>query len=775
MKRKADLLSIAVIALLGALAPAPGLFAGCPIMVLPNNNTNSMNARCPMTRYRYERTVYLITASELAANGLPNGAPLVGIGWNYHTAPGLEGSAPLVIYLQNTTDTSNLKSTTWATAIADMTAVHSATTTLPNVTGPFDITFSGGSPFTYTGGGLYVAFDWGAYAGTLSSTAVAYCNTALTSGILGAQSTVSAPTTLTASTFRPETRLTPNLASDTGVEQLYSMGVLPLDIVSGSVFQAVVSNYGASTVTNIQVMLDITGANTFSDTQNIASLAPCESATVSFCGFTPVALGSSTVTASVAAGDMNPDNDSKSKPLDVSANKTSYKYPGTTASGGLGITSNPIEILARFMSDAVTQVDSVTIEFPATNPSTYRVSIREDDGSGAPGTQLYLDAADRAITSTGSLTIVLPSPVAVGPGNFFVGLQKANAVYFLSLGCDTERPIRAGSFYYCSPLGNPFLDTSPAYAFKPNIGVTLGDCVVPGAACNVMPNGTTKNCPGSAITFTANAFGGTAPYLYQWTEDGSDVSGATNSTYSATQPSAGSFAYNCRITDAGGCHGVVDPTSSFGRWVVPPSVNVTPEGTTGVLIGSTIVFTASASGGTPPYLYQWTEDGSDIAGATNSTLSRTYASAQSHVYNCKMSSTGCATTAQDAAASTGAWLSILPPGEVISQNWTDKVTQSWSSVAGAEGYKLQRGQRTNLADLYTANWDSCNRYTGASTSLATLTEDPSLLDAGDFFWYLAIAYNGSGDGPSGSGTPGVRVVNNQGTCLLNVGERRRIL
>ena len=46
-----------------------------------------------------------------------------------------------------------------------MTTVHSATTTLPNVTGTFDITLSGGSPFTYTGGGLYVAFDWGQYPG----------------------------------------------------------------------------------------------------------------------------------------------------------------------------------------------------------------------------------------------------------------------------------------------------------------------------------------------------------------------------------------------------------------------------------------------------------------------------------------------------------------------------------------------------------------------------------------------------------------------------------
>ena len=42
------------------------------------------------------------------------------IGWNYQTAPGVAGSAPLTIYLQNTTDTTNTKSNTWTNAIAGM-------------------------------------------------------------------------------------------------------------------------------------------------------------------------------------------------------------------------------------------------------------------------------------------------------------------------------------------------------------------------------------------------------------------------------------------------------------------------------------------------------------------------------------------------------------------------------------------------------------------------------------------------------------------------------
>jgi hypothetical protein len=70
-----------------------------------------------------------------------------------------------------------------------MTVVHNAATLIPNVSGPWDVTFSGGAPFTYTGGGLCVAFDAPCPVGTLSTTTVVWCNSAgLANGLNGAQS-----------------------------------------------------------------------------------------------------------------------------------------------------------------------------------------------------------------------------------------------------------------------------------------------------------------------------------------------------------------------------------------------------------------------------------------------------------------------------------------------------------------------------------------------------------------------------------------------------------
>ena len=171
-----------------------------------NHGGTSGNERAPSTNFRFGRAVYLLTAAELATDGFLSGTAPTSIGWTYETA-GIAGSAPLTVYMENTADVTNLKSASWATAINSMTVVHNATTALPSVRGPFDITLSGGASFTYTGGGLYIAFDWGQYNGIISTKAAISCNTALANGLLGAQSSAAAPATLTASNFRPVTRL----------------------------------------------------------------------------------------------------------------------------------------------------------------------------------------------------------------------------------------------------------------------------------------------------------------------------------------------------------------------------------------------------------------------------------------------------------------------------------------------------------------------------------------------------------------------------------------
>ncbi len=227
---------------------------------------------------------------------------------------------------------------------------------------------------------------------------------------------------------------------------------------------------------------------------------------------------------------------------------------------------------------------------------------------------------------------------------------------------------------------------------------------------NVTPDGTTSVCTSTNIVFTATPTGGTSPYTYQWTENGSNISGATSSTYTANKSSAGTYTYNCKVTDSASCSAITDATASTGTWVAPPTVSVTPDGTTTVCVNTSITFTATPSGGTSPYTYQWTENGSNVSGATSSTYAPSKSSAGSYTYNCKVSSTGCSTTAQDATASTGTW--VATPGTPTISSVTDVsacalsgVTVAWGAVSGATSY-----------DLYVDSASAVTGITGTSTA-----------------------------------------------------------
>ncbi|GFZ81812.1 hypothetical protein GCM10011531_10150 [Aquaticitalea lipolytica] len=181
---------------------------------LPNNGSTSGLSRAPQGTQRYIRTVYLITSAEATASGLVNGDVINSIGFLYSTAQNLATTGNFIVYMQNTADATNTKSTTWSTAISGMTTVSNSTFTIPATTGQAFHTFSGGSPFTYTGGAIYVAFDYQNAAGPIATTAnVALCSNTLTAGLKNAQSTTAIPTTLTStSNFRPHTLLGKNVA-----------------------------------------------------------------------------------------------------------------------------------------------------------------------------------------------------------------------------------------------------------------------------------------------------------------------------------------------------------------------------------------------------------------------------------------------------------------------------------------------------------------------------------------------------------------------------------
>jgi hypothetical protein len=136
---------------------------------------------------------------------------------------------------------------------------------------------------------------------------------------------------------------------------------------------------------------------------------------------------------------------------------------------------------------------------------------------------------------------------------------------------------------------------------------------------------------GSSITFTAAASGGASPYQYKWwIYDGANWIIAqqwTTSNRWTWTPSAGNSSYRVAVwvRNAGSSTDVYDNSGSSGSLAYPISAastsSPTPSTTTsgGVLTltsiggdrvapqpaGTSIVFTASATGGSSPYQYKW--------------------------------------------------------------------------------------------------------------------------------------------------------------------------
>ncbi len=94
-----------------------------------------------------------------------------------------------------------------------------------------------------------------------------------------------------------------------------------------------------------------------------------------------------------------------------------------------------------------------------------------------------------------------------------------------------------------------------------------GSCASNPSSVSVTPDGPLSRCTGTGVQLTASASGGSG-LTYQWTRDGSPISGATSSTYVAND--TGTHTYNAVVTGSGCSNGVQDPTGTEISWGTAP-------------------------------------------------------------------------------------------------------------------------------------------------------------------------------------------------------------
>ena len=122
---------------------------------------------------------------------------------------------------------------------------------------------------------------------------------------------------------------------------------------------------------------------------------------------------------------------------------------------------------------------------------------------------------------------------------------------------------------------------------------------------------------GGSATFTVSATG-TGPLRYQWKKNGSNISGATNSSYTTPGTSLGDSGAGYSVVVSNSLGTVTSSRASLTVTLasVRPAISMQPASRT-VTAGNTATFTVTATG-TAPFTYQWKKNGTPIVGATSS-------------------------------------------------------------------------------------------------------------------------------------------------------------
>jgi len=171
--------------------------------------------------------------------------------------------------------------------------------------------------------------------------------------------------------------------------------------------------------------------------------------------------------------------------------------------------------------------------------------------------------------------------------------------------------------------------TLPGYTFTPpTLSVTgagsnlTGENFTAATTSGTAPTITTQPASqsvtvGQTATFSVVATGTPAP-TYQWTKNGTNISGATSSSYTtpATALTDNGLLFAVVVSNSAGSVTSNNAKLTVNSAIVAPTITTQPVGQS-VTVGQTATFSVVATG-TPAPTYQWTKNGTSISGATSS-------------------------------------------------------------------------------------------------------------------------------------------------------------
>lgn len=330
--------------------------------------------------------------------------------------------------------------------------------------------------------------------------------------------------------------------------------------------------------------------------------------------------------------------------------------------------------------------------YSATTTGTYTVVVTSSGCSTtSAGISVTANAAPSATITAGGATSFCTGGSVVLSANTGTGL--------------TYQWLRNGTNLSGATSSSYTAATSGSYT----VVVASGSCSTTSAATTVTvgsapsatisAGGSTTFCSGGSVTLSANTGTG---LTYQWRRNGTNLSGATSSTYAAS--TGGTYTV---VVTSSGCS-----TTSAGTNVTvstSPTATITAGGSTNFCTGGSVLLSANSGTGLS---YQWRRDGTNLSGATASS----YTATTSGSYTVVVTSGGCSTTSAATTVATGsAPTATITAGGATSFCSGGSVTLSANTGAGLT-YQWRRNG-TSISGATSSNYSAAT--TGTYTVVVT--------------------------------------------------------
>jgi hypothetical protein len=307
---------------------------------------------------------------------------------------------------------------------------------------------------------------------------------------------VSGSSSMPVARVRAQIRLKHYTPNDAYVNNVFSLGKLPTPNATPHIVSANISNNGTSVLTSLPVTLTVTGANSFTNVQTIASLAPGASTVVYFSGYTATIVGIDNIAVTVPMDDDNTNN-LKTTVQTVNVNTWSYSQ-GSIAFGGIGFPTSAGDLVAKFSNSvAGAKVSQVTVNFVGSG-QPYKIGFWNATGAGSTPSLIY--ETTMLTSSTGINVIPISPAVSIPTGDYYVGVRQTGSTN-IQFGYQIENVLRPNTFFALNAPSTTWVDFSPLNNYRFMIEPKLELPIDASVSSITIPSGNT--CVNASETVTA--------------------------------------------------------------------------------------------------------------------------------------------------------------------------------------------------------------------------------------------------------------------------------